>query len=342
MAGNKTKNEKKEREETNFFGMMTQIMLSSLFALTGALMLFVPGMKSLYFLYVTSGVLLVAGAWLMFRFFLKKGYQRITDYNFSIGLLIFVFGVVVLIRAGDMTEFFTTLLGILIAMEAAILLQLAIQIIGLHGKAWPLPMFSAIIVLAYSLLVLTGYKGIFKNNETLFYGCLFGSGLLGLISLIAAAGRSHSFKKEEQAREEAMRADVEADYVIADEPEKKPEPLPEVKTESLPEKETETAGHIPDTESSATYDTSVKTDTMASASKEEKKGFGFFGKKAKDSTFSDGASVKQGAGNESSGTSENRAEFSGSSSAEESSTAIHTDLFTDDELRLLSDEDDNK
>ena len=98
------KNEKKEKADTNFFGMMAQIMISSLFVLTGALMLFVPGMKSLYFLYVTSGVLLVAGAWLMFRFFLKKGYQRITDYNVSIGVLVFVFGVVVLIRAGAQVD----------------------------------------------------------------------------------------------------------------------------------------------------------------------------------------------------------------------------------------------
>lgn len=233
------KNEKKEKADTNFFGMMAQIMISSLFVLTGALMLFVPGMKSLYFLYVTSGVLLVAGAWLMFRFFLKKGYQRITDYNFSIGVLVFVFGVVVLIRAGEMTEFFTSLMGILIAMEAAILLQLAIQIIGLHGKSWPLPMISATVVLVFSFLVLTGFKNIFRTNEQLFYILLFIAGILGLLSLITAAGRSHSFKKEEEARRESLRSDVEADYVIADEPEKKPEKLPEEKPESLPDQNTE-------------------------------------------------------------------------------------------------------
>lgn len=258
MAGKDTKKDNKPKEESNFFGLMAQIMLSALFALTGALMLFVPGMKSLYFLYVTSGVLLVAGAWLMLRFFLKKGYQRITDYNFSIGLLTFVFGVVVLIRAGDMTEFFTTLLGILIAMEAAILLQLAIQIIGLHGKAWPLPMFSALAVLAYSLLVLTDFKGVFRNNEQRFYICLFIAGLLGLISLIAAGARSHSFRKEEQARQESLRADVEADYVIADEPVKKPEPIPEKKKpEPLPEKP---ANHSSSTAAAAAVETDIFTD----------------------------------------------------------------------------------
>lgn len=233
------KNEKKEKADTNFFGMMAQIMISALFVLTGALMLFAPGMKSLYFIYVTSGVLLVAGAWLMFRFFLKKGYQRITDYNFSIGVLVFVFGVAVLIRAGEMTEFFTTLMGILIAMEAAILLQLAIQIIGLHGRAWPLPMISAVLVLVFSFLVLTGYKNIFRTNEQLFYIFLFIAGILGLLSLISAAGRSHSFKKEEEARRESLRSDVEADYVITDEAEKKPEKLPAENTESLSEKKPE-------------------------------------------------------------------------------------------------------
>lgn len=241
------KNEKKEKADTNFFGMMAQIMISSLFVLTGALMLFVPGMKSLSFLYVTSGVLLVAGAWLMFRFFLKKGYQRITDYNFSIGVLVFVFGVVVLIRAGEMTEFFTSLMGILIAMEAAILLQLAIQIIGLHGRSWPLPMISAILVLAFSLLVLTGYKNIFKINQQLFYIFLFIAGLLGLLSLITAAGRSHSFKKEEEARKESLRSDVEADYFITDEPARKPEAVPGEETESLPDgKEEKKAENKPD------------------------------------------------------------------------------------------------
>lgn len=258
MAGKAAQKENKPKEENNFFGTMAQIMLSALFALIGALMLFVPDMKSLYFIYVISGVLLVAGAWLMLRFFLKRGYQRITDYNFSIGLLTFVFGIVVLVRASEMTEFFTGLIGILLAMEAAILIQMAIQIIGLHGKAWLLPAVSAILVLGVSFVVMTGYKNIFRRDPQLFYICLFAAGLLGFVSLLAAGFRSHFFRKEEQAREESMRADIEADYVITEEPDKKSEPLPEKKKpEPLPEKAVD---HSSSTAAAATVKNDIFTD----------------------------------------------------------------------------------
>lgn len=328
MALKDEKKEKKWQEDTNFFGTMAQIMLSALFALIGALMLFVPDMKSLYFIYVISGVLLVAGAWLLLRFFIKKGYQRITDYDFSAGLLIFVFGIVVLVRAGEMTEFFTALMGALLAVEAAILFQMTIQIVGLHGKAWLLPAVSGVLVLGVSFVLLTGYKNIFRSSPTLFYVCLFISGLLGLFSLIAAGFRSHSFKKEEKAREEAVRADVEADYCIADAPEKKPESLPETKTDALPEKEEDTAGSIPETEKESSAGKAAESDSAKTSEQETRKSHGFFNRKEKTAAAD--------------ATQPSASADCTKSSAAEASTAVHSDLFTDEELRLLADNDDKK
>ena len=211
----KGKREKKQGEG-NFFGMMTMVMLAILFIVTGALMLFAPDMKDIYFLYVTGGILLAAGAWLVFRFFLKKGYREITNYDFSAGILILALGIVIMARAADLTDFFTFLLSLLLLVEAAILLQTVVQIIGLSGKAWPLPLVTALFVLAIALLSLTGYKNIFTNDIRLFYGFLFASGILGLICLIAAAGRNHSFRKEEEAKERQKTEDIEADYVITE------------------------------------------------------------------------------------------------------------------------------
>lgn len=183
-------------KDNNFAGMMATIMLSVLFVLIGALMSFVSGFKIVYFVYITGGVFLAGGIWLIARFFIRRGYHVMTNYDFSSGTLIAILGVIAIMRAKDISKGIYTYIGILLLVEAVLLLQYTIQLWGMNGKSWSFTLILSLLILAFSLLILTDFLTIFTRDPDLMYALLLVSGILGVIAIITVAVRAYSYRKE--------------------------------------------------------------------------------------------------------------------------------------------------
>ena len=193
--------EKKDRN-SNFTGMMSIIMISVLFLLIGGMMMFVSSMHLAYFCYVTGGIFLTGGVWLILRYFIKSEYHQITNYDFSLGTLITIAGICILIRANDLTGYFYVILGALLLIQAVVLLQYAIQLKGMRGKSWSFTFILSLLFILFSVFILTDFKHIFTTNMKLLYILLLVAGVLGLLCLIMVAIRSYQFKKEMKMTQE--------------------------------------------------------------------------------------------------------------------------------------------
>ena len=143
--------EKEEKKsKSNLAGTLGAILVFVLLILIGALMLFMPDMKLIYFCYVAGGFFLAWGLWLIIRYFGKKEYKVVANYDFSIGTLVTILGVCTLVRAVDVSKVIYIYIGIMILVEAVIMLQHSIQLKSMNGSLWTLNLFFSIVFTVFS------------------------------------------------------------------------------------------------------------------------------------------------------------------------------------------------
>ena len=191
IGGNHKKNEK---TRVHITGVLAPVLLFLLLGVIGALMLFVPNMKLLYFCYVAGGIFLAYGALLVIRYFVKKEYEIVSNYDFSIGLILLVLGIISMIRAADVEQILSIYLGLMILIEGVILLQHTVQMKEMRG-VWGVTFIFSIIFIGFSIVTLLNIDDFPTTQPDVFYGSL-----LGIISQIFVAIRSRKYLQEEELK----------------------------------------------------------------------------------------------------------------------------------------------
>lgn len=199
----KDKTEKKEKkEERGYVGTLGAILIFALLGIIGGIMLFIPEMQFKYFVYVTGGMFLAYGALLIIKYFAQKGFRQISNYDFSVGTVMFVLGICVIIRAADIAKSASVYLGVLVLFAGVIELQHAIQLFSIKGVMRVVNLILAAAFIACAILEITNFQNIFNQNKMALYITVFVIGILGVISQITVAAALTSFhKKEEKANE---------------------------------------------------------------------------------------------------------------------------------------------
>ncbi len=198
----------KEKQNFNLSGVLAAVLLFLLLGIIGGCMLFVPEMKLIYFCYVVGGVFLAYGTLLFIRYFAKKEYELVSNYDFSAGLLIFILGMLTLIRAEEVSGIISVYLGIMVLVEGIILLQHTIQIKNMQGIWWVTLVLSTIMIL-FSFLVLLNIQDFMKDYSGFFFGFLFVIGILGIISQILVAVRTVRYRKAEDLKQEELLEEID-------------------------------------------------------------------------------------------------------------------------------------
>jgi len=188
--------DKKRKKGMNITGVLAAVLLFLLLGVIGALMLFIPDMRLLYFCYVAGGICLAYGALLLIRYFAKKEYENIANYDFSIGLITLILGVVTLVRAEEVEQIIFLYLGLMILVEGVILLQHTVQMKSMRG-IWMFTFLCATVFIIFAMLVLLNIQNFYVTYPTVFYGGLLAVGVLGLLSQGIVAIRSGKYQKEE-------------------------------------------------------------------------------------------------------------------------------------------------
>ncbi len=198
------------RENSNFTGMMGVVMVSVLFLVIGGIMIFFPQISLMNFVYVMGGFLLVAGAWEIARYFLREEYRNIANFDFSVGVLCLVGGVVLIVRAEAAAAFVYMIFGTLVLVLGVTLLQHTFALHALKSLGWIVTLiFSAALVL-FAAAILLDYNGMFSTGLLTYY-LMAASGLLGLISLFAVGLRIRHFEHEVMVQK---KRDLDDDFFV--------------------------------------------------------------------------------------------------------------------------------
>lgn len=197
----------KEKQE-RFGGIGTVVVVSVVLALMGALMLFVPAMKLLYLIYGFGVILLVMGLFAVVFYFKNKKYEMLSNFEFSGGVILMIFGLILLLRGELFVERIYFLIGLLVLLDAVFFLQYTVQMKVLRSHLWALPLVLSVILLIAAMLILMEVEVVFISNRMILHGILFGVGLIGFLGIAMVYFQIRKFRKELQ---EGLKRNLEED-----------------------------------------------------------------------------------------------------------------------------------
>lgn len=118
------------------FGEMFMLFLPIAYIVLGALLLFVPQMNTVVMAQMLGALMILVGAALVIRYFIRRSYLDTGAYGFSVGAFAAVLGICCIIRSDAVGESLTVFLDLCIMLTAIIKLQNAIQLFAMKSKFW--------------------------------------------------------------------------------------------------------------------------------------------------------------------------------------------------------------
>lgn len=245
---------KKSKENAaNMSAVFVVVMISVLLLLVGGTVSFLPEMKLIYFAYIGGAFLIVSGLLFLIKYFVKKEYKLVSNYDFSEGVAFIILGILALLRSMELTGSISSIMGLLMLIEAIIFLQYTVQLkIVKAGAWWVITLIVTLVITLAALETVLDFASLFSKNPNVFYIVLVAIGIIGLLWILIVTNRTHSFVKKEAelsernleddittARKEEPVAEIEAEVEVVPEAEPESCPEPETYDEQVTEVETE-------------------------------------------------------------------------------------------------------
>ena len=144
------------KEKNKFeFGIGGLLAVSVIYVVFGLLMLLIPSAKEVYVIYVISIVLIAFGIFMIARYFFNAQYKEFGKYGFSGGVLAVIAGCCLLIRAGEVSGYFSLFIGGCILVSAIIKLQNAVALGSMKHPYWLFFLILALVFLSASFPTVT-------------------------------------------------------------------------------------------------------------------------------------------------------------------------------------------
>lgn len=186
------------KEKQSSLGTWLVVGLSLVLMVVAALLLFVPQIKLIYICYFMCAVTMIAGIYMIVRYFMTDAFKNMNEYGFSIGVLVVILGVCGLLRAEKLAGSFVVILGIALVCSGIIKMQYAMDLKRMNDKVmWYILLGISIAVIAVAVFViLQPFAGAAWFEITTWYAMLIDGGL-GILTVIYMAIRLRIFKKAE-------------------------------------------------------------------------------------------------------------------------------------------------
>ncbi len=207
----------KQTRRSGWLGL--QIGLPLICLIFGGMLVLFPDLDAKLICTAVCLLLLLAGLLSILSFFVRKGYQVLRDYSFSLGILLLALGGSGLARLDTLAGSFLTAGGFLSLAVSVILLQCAVQLTVLNHRTNLLVFIFALASLFGSITVITGFRLVLDAIPDLPQITLLLSGSFGLLGLLLTGLAIRSDVKKRRAAAEAQ----QQEQTPASEPEPKPE-----------------------------------------------------------------------------------------------------------------------
>ena len=205
---------KEKATQSNAGAVFLVSMISVLLILVGALMTFLPDMKTMYFAYVADIAFVVTGLFGVIKYFIKEEYRLVSNYDFSTGVLFIILGAIALARAEEIGGVIAVYAGLLMLVNAVIFLQYTVQLKHLKAAGWwVITLVVTILIALVSLETLMEFIKVFKNNVSVFYIVLMVIGAIGLLWILVVTFSTRRIIKNE---DEMARRNLEEDVTAED------------------------------------------------------------------------------------------------------------------------------
>ena len=143
-----------------------------------------------------TGILFILfGAWYMIKFFFNHEYIKISNYGFTMGVILVVIGAVFIFKADNISTFIDALVCLIAIVIGAVMLQQSFSLFNMKIGAWFLLLiFGAATIGASVYSLIKPFK--FFEGEFLSSVFLVAVGGLSLLSLIIMAIGLNIHKKD--------------------------------------------------------------------------------------------------------------------------------------------------
>lgn len=178
-------------------GMLWVVMLSLLLAIFGGVMLYNGKGAVVWFYYVVAAMLCITGIGSVYGYYKNKHFRDITKYGFSIGLFQIIIGICVLIRARDFVYATFELFGLLLLVDAVIVLQYGIDIEMMRGKSAGIMMFFAVAEAVFASVAIAEPRRVFHQYPQVFYIALIVFGIISIVAMVLAARHTGLMRQNE-------------------------------------------------------------------------------------------------------------------------------------------------
>lgn len=191
-------NEKKK----NVFSTIIVSLMAVIFMLVSILVLFVPQVEVKDICYFCCGLIVVIGIYMIVRYFMTAGYERLNEYGFSEGVLFVLLGICGLVSAESMAKAFLTVLGLALLLSGVIKLQYALDLKCMNDHLWIAFFVVTLILLGGSVSVILNpfSDEVFYQNYTCYV--LLVDGVVEIINILYLNFRTKAYQKRGAGEED--------------------------------------------------------------------------------------------------------------------------------------------
>ena len=160
----------------------TSIVFSIIFILLGLFLILKPAEALHLVSYAIGIILLIWGLFSIVKFFTKKNSQSYLEFSFIVGMFVFIFGVIILIKPNTIANIIPLLLGIWMLINGVIKLSYSLMVNKINPSISSI-IVSALIIICGIILIFNPFSGA-KAIAQIIGGLLIFYSVLDLIECI--------------------------------------------------------------------------------------------------------------------------------------------------------------
>ena len=133
------------------------------------------------------GILFILfGAWQMIKYFFNHEYIKISNYGFTMGVILVIIGALFIFKANDISIFIDALVCLIGIVLGAVMLQQSFALFHIQRGTWFLSLIFGAITIGFSIFFIIKPLKFFEGN---LYACIYliAIGALSLFSLLLMA-----------------------------------------------------------------------------------------------------------------------------------------------------------
>lgn len=177
-----------EQTKDSKAGLIAHILVSIVFMALGIVMLVVdPSIISTIvysFSVLVAGILFICfGAYYMIKYFFNQEFRKISNYGFTMGVILVIIGAVLIFMAADLSVFIDSIVCLVGIVLGAVMIQQAFALFHIERSSWFVSLIFAVATIGVSIYFLISSQKFF-SGDLLSCVYLISVGALSIICLL--------------------------------------------------------------------------------------------------------------------------------------------------------------